>query len=323
MAKENLNNVLVTGSLSFIGYHIVSKIYHDVGICDKPSVLAAIKQIQPQVIFHAACTYSLSLPAETHIKINLHGTFNVLEATHSVGTVKALVFHSSTPVIEDGSSPVINATEELPVLLAPEQKFPYPLSKALAEQAVLSANRKHGMATVSLRPASCFGEANEEIIEKLIGVARSGRGNIQIGDRTNLYDFVYAGNVADAHLLAAKALLRDVNQPPAEEQRVGGEVFHLTNDEPWLFWYSTREVAKQAGYEVRMLIAFLAEWIVWIVSRGKKEPGLTRYGVRYSCFTRTVSCEKANKRLGYRLAIGMQSGIERSVKWFLESKKDY
>jgi len=191
------------------------------------------------------------------------------------------------------------------------------------------------MATVSLRPASCFGEANEEIIEKLIGVARSGRGNIQIGDRTNLYDFVYAGNVADAHLLAAKALLRDVNQPPAEEQRVGGEVFHLTNDEPWLFWYSTREVAKQAGYEVKkgdirvvprwvgMLMAFLAEWIVWIVSGGKKEPGLTRYGVKYSCFTRTVSCEKAKKRLGYRLAIGMQSGIERSVKWFLESKKDY
>lgn len=86
MAKENPNNVLVTGSLSFIGYHIVSKIvqtdptckisvldlptslprlpsvqYHDVGICDKPSVLAAIKQIQPQVIFHAACTTAPTL----------------------------------------------------------------------------------------------------------------------------------------------------------------------------------------------------------------------------------------------------------------------
>jgi sterol-4alpha-carboxylate 3-dehydrogenase (decarboxylating) len=359
MAKENLNNVLVTGGDSFIGYHIVSKIvqtnptckisvldlptslprfpsvqYHDIDICDKPSVLAAIKQIQPQVIFHAACTYSLSLPAETHTRINLHGTLNVLEATQSVGTVKALVFHSSTSVIEDGSSPVINATEDLPVLLAPEQKFPYPLSKALAEQAVLSANRKHGMVTVSLRPASCFGEANEEMIEKLIGVARSGRGDIQMGDGTNLYDFVYVENVADAHLLAAKALLRAVNQPPAEEQRVDGEAFHLTNDEPWLFWDFTREVAKQAGYEVKkgdikvvprwvgMSMAFLAEWSVWIVSGGKKEPGLTRYGVRYSCFTRTISCEKAKRRLGYRPAISMQVGIERSVKWFLVSKKD-
>jgi sterol-4alpha-carboxylate 3-dehydrogenase (decarboxylating) len=98
----------------------------------------------------------------------------------------------STSAIKDGSSPVINATEELPVLLAPEQKFPYPLSKALAEQAVLNTNRKYGMAIISLRPASCFGEANEEMIEELIGLARSGRGNIQMGDGTDLYNFVYA-----------------------------------------------------------------------------------------------------------------------------------
>jgi len=74
---------------------------------------------------------------------------------------------------------------------------------------------------------------------------------------------------------------------------------------------------------VGMSMAFLAEWSVWIVSGGKKEPGLTRYGVRYSCFTRTISCEKAKRRLGYRPAISMQVGIERSVKWFLVSKKRF
>jgi sterol-4alpha-carboxylate 3-dehydrogenase (decarboxylating) len=358
MAEENLGDVLVTGGDGFIGYHIISRIleqeptckisvldlptdlprfpsvlYYDVDVSQKPSVLAAIKEIRPRVIFHAACTYSLALPAETHARINTQGTFNVLEAAQVVGTVKALLYHSSTSVIEDGLSPVINATEQSPVLFSPQQRFPYPLSKALAEQAVLSANRKGGMLTVSLRPASAFGEANEEMIDKLIGVARSGRANIQMGDGTNLYDFVYVGNLVSAHLLAAKALLRASSRKPEIGDRIDGEAFHITNDEPWLFWDFTREVAKQAGHEVKkddikviprwagMLMAFFAEWIVWIVSGGKRESDLTRYGVRYSCFTRTLSCEKAKKRLGYRPTVGMQKGVERSIKWFLENKK--
>lgn len=355
----NVHNALVTGGGSFVGYHIVSKIlqterkckisvldlptslprfptvqYHNVDVSDKASVLATIQEIQPQVIFHATCTYSLALPAETHTRINTRGTLNVLEAAQTVGTVKAFIFHSSTSVTEDGVSPVINATEELPVLLEGEQKFPYPLSKALAERAVLSANGKNGMLTVSLRPASSFGEANEEMIDKLIGVAKSGRANIQMGDGTNLYDFAYVGNVADAHLLAAKALVRSLENSPEEEQRVDCQAFILTNDEPWLFWDFTREVAKQAGYEVKkedikvvprwvgMVMAFVAEWSVWIMSGGKRESDLTRYGVRYSCFTRTLICEKAKRRLGYKPAIGIQEGIDRSVKWFLENKKD-
>jgi len=359
MTEVDLHNVLVTGGDSFIGYHIVSRLlqtqptceisaldiptslphfpsvsYHDVDVSNKPSVLTAIQKIKPQVIFHAACTYSLALPAETHTRINTNGTLNVLEAAKEVGTVKAFVFHSSTSVIEDGVSPVINATEDLPVLLAPEQRYPYPLSKALAEQAVLAANGTNGMLTVSLRPASCFGEANEEMMEKLISVARSGRANVQMGDGTNLYDFVYVGNVADAHILAAKALLRAHERTLGEGERVDGEAFHLTNDEPWLFWDFTREVAKQAGFEVKkedirvvprwvgMVMAFLAEWSVWIMSGGRRESNLTRYGVRYSSFERTLSCEKARRRLGYKPAIGMQEGIERSVRWFLENKKN-
>lgn len=173
-------------------------------------------------------------------------------------------------------------------------------------------------------------------MEKLISVAKSGRANMQLGDGKNVYDFVYVGNLAHAHLLAAKALLRDSERPQSEvkdEEKVDGEAFHITNDEPWLFWGFTRAIAKAAGNPVNeneirvisrwgaMLMALFAEWIVWIFSFGRKEPNLTRYGVRYSTMTRTLNIEKAKRVLGYRPIFSMQEGIERSVAWFDETDK--
>jgi sterol-4alpha-carboxylate 3-dehydrogenase (decarboxylating) len=361
MEDQKLRSVLVTGGSSFVGFHIVSKIldseptchvsvidlpttlprfpavtYYDVDVTSKADVQAVLETIRPRVIFHAACTYSLSLPAATFSQINTQGTINVLETAQSLGTVKAFIYHSSSSVIEDGISSVVNASESSPVLLAAKQKFPYPLSKALAESFVLSANRTNGILTTSIRPAGAFGEADMETMEKVIGVVKSGRANIQIGDGKNVFDFVYVGNLVHAHLLAAKHLLKDPDQPDNEvedEERVDGEVFHVTNDEPWLFWNFTRAVAKAAGHpinvnEIRaiprwaaMLMAFFSEWLVWILSFGKKEPNLTRHGVRYSTMTRTLNIEKAKRILGYRAIFSMQEGIDRSVAWSLDNEK--
>jgi sterol-4alpha-carboxylate 3-dehydrogenase (decarboxylating) len=361
MADEPLLSVLVTGGNSFVGYHIVSRIldteptchlsiidlptplprfptvtYYDVDVTSKTSIQEILRKTKPRVIFHTACTYSLSLPPSTFSQINTQGTINVLEAAQSLETVKAFIYHSSSSVIEDGTSSVINASESFPILLAPHQKFPYPLSKALAESFVLSANRKHGILTTSIRPAGAFGEADTETMQKLIGNAKSGRANVQIGDGQNVFDFVYIGNLVHAHLLAAKALLRDSKKSENEvrgEDRVDGQAFHITNDEPWLFWQFTRAVAKAAGYPVKeneiraiprwvaMLMAFFAEWFVWIFSLGRKESNLTRYGVRYSTMTRTLNIQKAKRVLAYRPIFTMEEGIERSVAWFDKEEK--
>lgn len=59
-----------------------------------------------------------------------------------------------------------------------------------------------------------------------------------MGNGQNPYDFVYAGNLADAHLMAARALLESWGKPcPADSNvQVDGEIFNITNDDPWFFW---------------------------------------------------------------------------------------
>lgn len=344
--------------LHFIGHHIVSKItqdesdckvsildlptslprfpsvtYYEVDITNKTAVQKVLQQIRPKVIFHTACTYSLLLPAETHSRVNYQGTLNLLSAIQDLGTVKALIYHSSSSVIEDGYSDLLNASENLPVLYSPEQKFPYPLSKALAEKAVLDSNCKYGFLTASIRPAGTFGEGDSETMEKLLGVAKSGRANVQMGDGKNVYDFVYVGNLVHAHILAAKKLLVASSIPEEEvneEERVDGQAFHITNDSPWLFWDFTRAVAKEAGFEVKkediktiprwmgMLMAIFAEWWVWIFSGGRRESNFQRNGVRYSTLNRTLNIGKARKKLGYRPIWSMEEGLRRSVGWYRE-----
>ncbi|RDW57654.1 hypothetical protein BP5796_12455 [Coleophoma crateriformis] len=352
MAQEVLKgeSILVTGGEMFIGYHIVSYLlsqdpnltisvldhpsiiprfptveYYDVDFSSQLAVTTALRSIRPTVIFHAACTYSLALPAPTFHKVNFQETKSVLSAAQDLGTVKALIYHSSSSVIEHGTSSLISATEDLPVLFAPDQKFPYPLSKALAEKLVLDANGQHGILTCSIRPAAPFGEADTETVEKLIQNARAGRANTQIGDGRNVYDFLYVGNLAHAHVLAANALLKGGRGPGG---RVDGEAFQITNDEPWLFWDLTRAIAKGVGHEVKKedirsipvwiawCMAFMAEWWVWAVSRGQRQSVLTRSGIRYATKSRTIDISKAKRVLGYRPIWSMNQGLERTLKWY-------
>jgi sterol-4alpha-carboxylate 3-dehydrogenase (decarboxylating) len=299
-------------------------------VTSQPAVSQTLQKFRPRVIFHCACTYSLALPTPTFHAINFTGTQNILSAAQAVGSVKALFYHSSSSVIEDGTTSLLNATEAYPILYAPEQKFPYPPSKALAERLVLQANGEHGIRTASIRPAGTFGEADTEMMEKLVQNARDGRAGTQMGEGENVYDFLYVENLVHAHLLAASFLLK--GGQGRDGSRVGGEAFQITNDEPWLFWEFSRAVAKGVGCEVRkedvkvvpvrlgMLTAFLAEWLVWIVSGGKRQSGITRFGVRYSTISRTFDIAKTKRVLGYRPVYSMEEGLERSVKWFRDQE---
>lgn len=84
--------------------------------------------------------------------------------------------------------------------------------------------------TVALRPAGIFGPGDRQLVPGLRQVAKLGQSKFQIGDNNNLFDWTYAGNVADAHVLAAHKLL-----DPKARSEVSGETFFITNDTPLIF----------------------------------------------------------------------------------------
>jgi sterol-4alpha-carboxylate 3-dehydrogenase (decarboxylating) len=167
----------------------------------------------------------------------------------------------------------------------------------------------------------------------MINIYRQGRTGIQVGDNNNLFDFTYVGNVAHAHLLAARALLftYEAKTAPLDYEKVDGEAFLVTNGEPVYFWDFTRAVWAAAGSplgkdhvwamprELGMVLGFLSEVFFSII---RKPPTFTRQRIVYSCMSRYYDISKARRRLGYKPLVDLGEAITRSVKWFLEQEQE-
>lgn len=95
---------------------------------------------------------------------------------------------------------------------------------------VLKANCRE-LRMLCLRPPVIYGERDTQLIPGALAVLREKKTHFQLGDNTNLYDGIYVDNATSAHLMAAKALLRD----KASDPKVDGEAFFITDDNSMSF----------------------------------------------------------------------------------------
>lgn len=209
-----------------------------------------------------------------------------------------------------------------------------PPLQAAAEELVIKANRAEpaNLLTTSLRPAGIFGEGDVQALAGLLGAYRSGKSNFQLGDNTNIFDFTYVGNVAHAHLLAARLLLASASArtTPLDHERVDGEVFFITNDSPVYFWDFARAVWRAAGNQAgtsgvwrlsrdtALVLGVLSEIAASVM---QKKASLTKQRVVFSTMTRYYNIAKAKQVLGYEPLWTLQEGVTRGVNWFLEQEK--
>ncbi|KAL8902564.1 MAG: hypothetical protein Q9207_004582 [Kuettlingeria erythrocarpa] len=361
-------HVLVIGGCGFLGHHVVSRLletsarisvldlrtdrhrfaavtYYRSDITDSNSVRRVIETARPEAVIHTASPVvaDFSGKVEAYTRVNVLGTQNVLRACTQIGCVKAFIYTSSASVIHDGISDLVMADESYPILSSAEQKEPHNLTKGVAERLVLDENgSSSGMLTTAIRPVSMFGEGDVQQLPNLLQVYYDGRTKVQIGDNKKWFDFVYVGNVAHAHVLALKKLLEvwtlsesSASSAAPQDERVDGEAFFVTNNQPLHFWDYARMVWAAAGdttdpkdvwvipERLGLALATILEWVFFLLFWGTRKPAFSRQKVNFTCMNRTFSTAKIQKRLGYEPLWSLAKGIEKGVRWFQEeSGKD-
>ena len=356
-ANQSLGSVLVVGGCGFLGHRIVRQLlescaasevtvvdirtdrnqhdavaYRNADISSKREVQSIFDQVRPRVVFHTASPPAFGHDMNFYMRVNVNGTRNLVECALSTEDTIAFVYTSSASVIHDSISDLVDVDESAPVLYMPVQREAYNHTKALAESLVLEANRKNcRLLTTAIRPSGLFGEGDLTTVKPMVEAAASGKYKYQVGDGNSPFDWTYVGNAAQAHILAALAL---VNADPCSTygDGVDGEAFLVTNDEPMPFWKFARALGTAAGYptkeQIRVIprtvglaMAMIAEWLVWMTSFGRRKSIMTRHGIRFSTMTRTFRIDKARMRLKYKPLVDMKEGIRRAGKSFANNVK--
>jgi len=325
--------------------------YHEGDITNADQLLTVFKTVQPDLVINTASP-QFDAPHAILRKVNIDGTRTLLEVAGNHKSwskdgkkrCRAFVHTSSSSVIHDAQSDLKNADERWPYHVPNKNEF-YSETKAIAERIVLAANGTEevgGMLTAAVRPAGITGEGDMGgIAYGLCKTAEAAPGwqlNMQLGQGDNLFDTTYVGNVVLGLLLVAEGLSttsRRVEQSGVkdggilEHERVDGEAFIATNDQPCCFWDITRFAYSRMGRDevggrdkvwalpedFAALIGGLSE--IFGALTGKKGK-VTRQTVKYSCIDRYYSCEKLKRRCGYLPVVGVEEGMVRSVKWFKE-----
>ena len=152
----------------------------------------------------------------------------------------------------------------------------------------------------------------------MLSVLQNKQTKFQLGTNDNLFDFTYIENAAYAHILAAERLAH----PASITAPIGGQVFFITNGEPIYFWDFPRAIwalydGHVAPYHIRLgqdtgtYLAWAAEMYAKLVG---KEPGFTRFRVRYACNPRYFDIRKAKEALGYQPLYSVHDGLVKTLK---------
>jgi dTDP-glucose 4,6-dehydratase len=273
-------------------------------IADRPLVRALLEKHQPRAIVHFAAESHVDRSIrgpEDFIRTNIDGTFALIEETRAYWTAladndrdKFRFLHVSTDEVFGSLRPDDPPFSET-TPYAPNS--PYAASKASSDHLVRAYHHTYGLPSLTTNCSNNYGpfQFPEKLIPLMILNARDGKPLPVYGDGKNVRDWLYV----EDHCSAIATVLR--RGRPGETYNIGG-----WNEKPNLEIVQTicdlvDEASPRAGTSRRDLITFV-----------KDRPGHDR---RYA-----MDARKIERELGWRPKETFESGILKTVRWYLENE---
>jgi len=313
--------VVVTGATGFLGRAVVQRLqregvtvrafvragrtcegdgveFCEGDLCNESSIAAAVCGVD--WVVHAGARVATTGKWEEFAEANIRGTRRVIRAARAAGVQR--IVHISSLSVYDVAQDDVTITEDSPYESEANARGHYSRSKLAADRVALW-EAAHGAPVVVLRPGLLYGPGKRPPLARQ-SFGKAGFKFILATPRYTL-PFSYVDNVADAVLLALQVpdvvgkafTVVDANVPQAELVAA----YRAAAGERW------RAVFLPVG-----LIAAVA----WGVERGcrlaRRRPPVTYHQIRRATRRAFYDCSRAAQLLGWRPAVGIQEGLQRS-----------
>ena len=271
-------------------------------ICDRDALKGALADFQPDVLMHLAAEShvdrSIDGPA-AFIDTNIVGTFILLEAAleywRALPSERAARFrfqHISTDEVFGtlGSEGYFREDTSY----APNS--PYSASKAGSDHLVRAWRETYGLPTIVTNCSNNYGPYHfpEKLIPLMILSALEGKPLPVYGQGENVRDWLFVDDHADALMLVAKkGVIGESYNVGGRNEKKNIEVVETICD--LLDMLHPRDVGSY-----RQLITFVED-----------RPG---HDLRYA-----IDCSKIERELGWTPKETFETGMRRTVQWYLEN----
>lgn len=309
----NLDKLTYAGNLmSLIGAQQSGRYYFEhVDICDPSEVARVLQSYQPDIIMHLAAEShvdrSINGPSD-FIQTNIMGTFNLLEQTRQFwsglsGKQKdEFRFHHVSTDEVYGDLPHPNTDQNSALFKFSEKtayqpSSPYSASKASSDHLVRAWHRTYGLPVVITNCSNNYGPY--QFPEKLIPVAILNaiqKKPVPIyGNGEQIRDWLYVDDHARALCLVA------LDGAVGETYNIGG--------------HNERTNISVVEEICQVLDELMPDSVPYfsLISHVQDRPG---HDMRYA-----VDASKIKSDLGWSPLETFESGIKKTVKWYLENNK--
>jgi dTDP-glucose 4,6-dehydratase len=271
-------------------------------VADGPTVSRLFAEYKPQVVIHLAAEShvdrSIDKPA-AFIETNVVGTYAMLEAARgyrdTLGGAARDAFrflHVSTDEVYGSLGPAGFFTETTPY----DPRSPYSASKAASDHLVKAWHHTFGLPSLITNCSNNYGPYHfpEKLIPLIILNALEGKPLPVYGKGDNIRDWLHVEDHARALLLAAEAGV------PGETYNVGGGN-ERTNLQVVQIICDILDDLRPAAAPRRNLIAFVPD-----------RPG---HDKRYA-----IDSTKLRAKLGWRPRETFETGLRKTVQWYLDNR---
>jgi nucleoside-diphosphate-sugar epimerase len=255
-------------------------------------------------VVHLAGMMGVWRPMADYLAVNVTGTENVCRAALAEG---ARVVHVSSWTVY-GMDLGAPAHEGSPLRPFPE---PYAVTKAAGDQVVQRMIAKDGLAAVIIRPGTFFGPGDRLHFGRLADRLRAGKGVI-VGRGDNALPFVYVTDVVQGLVLAL------------DSEHALGQAYNITNDRPLTQEQLLGAIAVEVGarpprrhlpYHPLYGAGYIAERVATL-TRSKRQPVVTRLGVKLFGTDNRHAIDRARRELGYEPRVELAEGVRMAANWY-------